>query len=87
VGLTPSQVEQIQAQIKAGDYVSFNKDSDKQFEHWMKEQQMLELKRIESQLAAIKPAIKWDFNMKVKRVKKGPYFNTANGSNDVVKQQ
>jgi hypothetical protein len=53
----------------------------------MKEQQMLELKRIESQLAAIKPAIKWDFNMKVKRVKKGPYFNTANGSNDVVKQQ
>jgi hypothetical protein len=42
---------------------------DKQFEHRMKEQQNQAKKMIEQYLAAMKPTIKWDFNMKVKKVK------------------
>lgn len=50
----------------------------------MKEMQKMQQKQVELNLAAMKPIIKWDFN-KVKKLKKGPHYNTANGEQDGFK--
>jgi len=60
-GLTPSEVDRIQQQISAGEYHAFNKDSDIQFEHRMKEQEKLKQKQIEVNLSNMKATIKWEF--------------------------
>lgn len=83
-GLTPSEVDKIQQQIKAGEYTTFNKESDIQFEHRIKEQQKQQQKQVEANLAAMRSLIKWDFN-KVRKLKKGPHYNTANGEEDAFK--